>query len=297
MEKFDKILVALDRSQLDASLLRYARKLAGWLQAEKVYLVHIIPNLNLPKNAEHEFKKLFAPEMPLDERVEAEIESMANPLFDDLPGTEVAVEVIEGKPYQKLMHWLEVKGIDLLVVGKKQESKGSGITSRRLANRANCSVLFVPEGVSLSPNELIVPIDFSEDSALALKGALDLKPYIKDSHIKAVHITDQLAAGYYLNQKEYASFNRFLAEAAQESFDEFIQRNQFNEHLFERVTISNEAGSIADQISKFAEENAPSLVLIGAQGRSAVERFFFGSVTEKVVTQGDLKHPVLVVRP
>jgi nucleotide-binding universal stress UspA family protein len=53
-------------------------------------------------------------------------------------------------------------------------------------------------------------------------------------------------------------------------------------------------GNPADQIIKFAEENDIDLIVMGTLGRTGIQRFLLGSVTENVVRHS--KKPVLVIR-
>ncbi len=55
------------------------------------------------------------------------------------------VEVREGKPYQKLLHWLCIKDADLLIIGQKKNPGKSELTAKRVARTAPTSVLIVPE--------------------------------------------------------------------------------------------------------------------------------------------------------
>lgn len=53
-------------------------------------------------------------------------------------------------------------------------------------------------------------------------------------------------------------------------------------------------GHPADEIIKYSEKNAISLIVLGTLGKSGLDRFLLGSVAEKVVRNS--KIPVLVVR-
>jgi nucleotide-binding universal stress UspA family protein len=54
------------------------------------------------------------------------------------------------------------------------------------------------------------------------------------------------------------------------------------------------AGNPAEEIIRAAEQTGCDLVVLGAHGRSAVQRFLLGSVSDRVVRHGPC--PVLVVR-
>jgi nucleotide-binding universal stress UspA family protein len=54
-------------------------------------------------------------------------------------------------------------------------------------------------------------------------------------------------------------------------------------------------GAPADRILDFARENPVDLIAMSTHGWTGIGRWFFGSITEKVIHTGD--KPVLVVRP
>lgn len=295
MKNFSRILVALDRSPMDSYLIGIARRVSDLFGASKVYFVHIIPDLGLSKSARAEFQKRFEAGIPIDEQVKALLQEEIQTHWGPGGTAEWSLDVPEGKPFEKLLHWQEVKQIDLLIIGQKSKSLGSGITARKLANQSRCHVLFVPETSKGMGKRILVPVDFSEDSAKALKLALQWKSMDEEVQVTAFHVTDLLATGYYLNRQEYENFNRFLADTAKDSFREFLKENQIPENSLEVVILRNDEGKTSERILEYARENGFDWIIAGAQGHGAIERFFFGSVTEKLVSQA-LPAPTLVVR-
>ena len=129
MQIFSRVLLALDLSEMDQRLMKYVAGHSRIFGMEKFYFVHIMENFIMPRNVDVQFQKLFAPEHPIDEKVRDKLLLDIKQAFGGLPQAEYSVEVIEGKPYEKLIHWTKVKEIDLLVAGKKAISEGSGITA------------------------------------------------------------------------------------------------------------------------------------------------------------------------
>ena len=295
MENFSRILVALDLSPIDHLLIQHAHRIASLFRSSRVYFVHIIPDMVEPKRAQLEFRKRFAPETPIDEQVKKQLEQTIRKYWERDHPTEWSVDVIEGKPYSQLLHWLDLKKIDWLFIGQKLDSRGSGITARKLASDTRCSVLFVPENPLRKGLHLLVPVDFSEDSAKALKLSVSWRYRQKEVRITALHITDLIAAGYYLNRKEFENFNRFLSDTAKESFHKFLEEYEIPLDIIEVVLLQNEEGSISERIIDYATTENVDWIVVGAQGHGALERFFFGSVTEKLVSH-PLPAPTLVVR-
>lgn len=295
MESFSRVLVALDNSPMDQFLVRHAWKVADLFKVEKVHFMHIIPEMGLPKNAQIEFQKRFASGPPVEEQVREVLENVIEENWGTGSLVDRDLGIIEGRPYSQLMHWLEVKNIDLLVVGQKLYSSGSGINARKLASDARCNVLFVPEKPLREGLRLLVPVDFSEYSARALKMALNWKKGQPEVRIVALHVTDLLATGYYLNREEFENFNRFLTDTAKDSFRQFLEDFKIPRDAVESVILRNDGTNISERIDAFASEKEVDWIIVGAQGHGAIERFLFGSVTEKLVSK-PLAAPTFVIR-
>ena len=74
-------------------------------------------------------------------------------------------------------------------------------------------------------------------------------------------------------------------------FEDQIKQNRFKNEI--KLTLMTKEGSPADIILQTAEEENIDLVVMGASGKHAVERFILGSVAEKVLRHA--KCPVLTV--
>ena len=99
---------------------------------------------------------------------------------------------MEGIPYEKLIHWIKVKEIDLLVVGHKEVSDGSGITAKRVARTSKCNVIFVPEDFNKKLEYLVLKTGMNHFIRLPFK------------HLKKAKTPSM----YYIIGKKY--FSSFL---------------------------------------------------------------------------------------
>ena len=54
-------------------------------------------------------------------------------------------------------------------------------------------------------------------------------------------------------------------------------------------------GRVAEEIVEYADDNAIDTIVMGAQGRSGIDKYLIGSTTEKVVRTASV--PVTTVRP
>lgn len=295
MQSIRRAIVALDLSDADRYVFRYLAANAALMGIKKAYFVHIMPDFTIPKHVDVEFQKLFAPEYPIDEKVRDKLGFDIQEAFGDDVEMEYSVEVIEGKPYEKLLHWTKVKEADLLVVGKKETSEGSGITARRVARNARCNILFLPTESNREIEHIIVPIDFSAHSLHAIQSALSIRNRNEDTLVHGLYIVDLPPEDYYSRSLPGRGYRGVLMESAQIAFDRFVEDNGLAKGEFEMHFLENKQHDIAGHIEDFALEKRNSIIIMGAKGHSPFETFLFGSVTEKLAERFN-KLPLLIVR-
>jgi nucleotide-binding universal stress UspA family protein len=295
MQTFKRALVALDLSDVDKSVLQFIGQQAEALGIQKLYLLHIIPDFAMPKQVDTAFQQKFSPDIPVDERVSKRLEKELEEAFGSEPSVQWEIEVREGKPYEKLLHWIKVKQIDLLVVGKKSISEGSGITAKRVARNAGCSVLFVPKIKTATTRQLVVPNDFSKHSAKAIHTAVHLGRQIGGVPVHSLHIVDLPPEDYYNRAEPGQGYRGLLMESAKKAGQDFLKEQQLRDEDIVEVYRENFTNSVPRHIIEYAEEQAGALIVMGAKGHSPFETFLFGSVTEKLA-EGVEAQPLLVIR-
>ncbi len=296
MSQFDRAMAALDLSDMDQAVLRFLGAIAPVLPIRKTYFIHVIPDFSVPQQVDLAFQQLFDPDSPIDERVEARIREAIDQHLGGNPAMEVAVEVVEGKPYERLTHWAAVKHVDLLVVGHKVFSEGSGITPKRVARKVEANVLFVPFNPPKALKKVVVPIDFSDNALRALRLVLDWAARVPDLEIQLIYIVDMPPADYYIKPYGDKGYRALLLDSARQTFADFVEKHGLEEvQGLEPVFIPNDFNSVAAHLDEWVKDNGADLVVMGAQGHSAFENLIYGSVTERFV-QRSTKSPILIVR-
>ncbi|MEL6925199.1 MAG: universal stress protein [Bacteroidota bacterium] len=310
MQNIKRIMVALDLSTMDQQLLEYTRFIASVSEAEKIYFLHIIPNFTQPANVDLSFHKSFTVNSPIDEKVKAILSQQVDKVFRPVTAgavsagstapapvmePDIEIEVIEGMPSRQLLHWTEVKEIDLLIVGKKNKSEGSGITPRQVARKASCDVLFLTEGASTTPKKIAIPIDFSDNSARALQMALRFKQQLPDAELHAVHILSLLPKDYYFGLDQNADYRKYFQKEAEKACDQFFSQHELPKKQVELHFLQDDYNNTYRQLKDYTESNGFDCILIGAKGHSLFENFLYGSVTERLVDY--VEHiPIMIVR-
>ena len=293
MNHFKRILLGMDLSDMDYQLLEYLKVFSTWNKPEQVYLVHVSPSLRIPASLKEWYETEEFP--PMDEQINKEIRAE---LDEKMPERRFPadIEVLEGPVTNQLLHWTDVKSVDLAIVGRKSSNFGTGLSARRFARKSHASVMFVPKGAKANIKRILVPTDYSDYSAFALEEAIKLarklpgKPEI--IHLFAYDVPAEVHLDLIRTKKE---FERMLLEGAKEYQQKFLERFDTEGVKITPVMIQNKRLNPAWYIHSYAEENEVDLIMIGAQGHSSLAAFMLGSVAEKLIHLHE-SSPVMILR-
>jgi len=137
-------------------------------------------------------------------------------------------------------------------------------------------------------DRILVPTDGSQQADRAFEQALDLaETYDAEIHLLYVVDVSALAAEF-----DAVTVIDQLEEAGSKITDRLRERAA--EDGVERVETAVVEGVPHRTILDYADENDADLVVMGTHGRTGIDRYLLGSVTEKVVRLSDA--PVLTVR-
>lgn len=292
MYKFEKILVALDNSDIDKEIIQSASTIAKLADTKKVKFINVIKDLNVPASIKKEFPNII--EDALNER-KKEIERAIDRYYSH-DKSKVTVEIKSGQPTKAILKYSASKEVDLIIMGRKSEKDGTAVVIQRLARRAACSLLIIPKGFKRAISKVLVPVDFSENSLDALNQTIDLLKIDKFAKPKFfVQHVYQVPSGYHYTGKSFEEFAAIMEEHAQKDYGAFMKKaDDHNLHIEPIYTLDRNDDVIA-AIYKTAKKIKAGAIIIGAKGRTAAASLFIGSSTEKLV-QMDTQIPLLIVR-
>ena len=295
MKNFKSITVALDLTGMDETLLNYAKyfnELSGG--DSKFYFAHVIPTFVFPANVTDLVHGITSPGFKLDELVEAKISKEISDIFGKQTGGGFEIVVREGHPLKTIVGLARQVNADLLLVGKKKVSEGSGIVSKMIARQVQSAVCFVTENAVLDLTNLVVPMDFSPFAVRALKQAIAMTEGNPNSKIHVLHVLDYPPTTQYLT-RNYGLLAPDWEERIDEAFTVCLKQNDIPAKSIIFTSIKNEHFDTAEHIREFASHVDAGLIVLGAKGHSSFDDLFLGSVAEKLVTIED-RIPVLIVR-
>ena len=292
MEPIKNILVALDTTEMNETIMAYATFMVNTSKAEKIYFVNIIKNLSIPDEVKKEFPNME--KNALEER-ENFLKDVIKKSFQVTREIQVEYIVKPGRPSKSILSLVKKHGIDVILAGRKHTIPGTGILVPRLARLASCSLLVVPEGSTPGIDKLLVPIDFSKYSKIALKQAINIAKFNKRKTEIVCQNVFTVPVGYHYTGKSYEEFAEVMKKNAMKEFKRFIKDVDSEGIPITEVYSQDINENIASDICDLAKQIKPDAILFGAKGLTATTAIFIGSLAEKLVNMG-LEFPIFVTR-
>ena len=293
-------VVCLDMSLTDNYIIRNVANLADRFQPETLHFVHVSHKPDIPDEVLRDIPDLQIPELAY---YKSKIQDYVDKHFRD--NCNIKIHVVEGSPFAELLRLINRLPCDLVIVGNKC-NENQGVITRKIARKAPCSVLFVPELFKEPINTVVVPTDFSDYSEMALRmSQMIAKKYqgcvthilhvYKDSSkylsqvFETVHEIDQILV-------KRKAIDQKLTSYAQHKLDQYLKK--FKDEGYEfipHITSIDRGKEIGNAIDEWIKANSPDLVIIGAKGQSAASAVLLGSVSEQVYDKR-ADHLLMVVK-
>jgi nucleotide-binding universal stress UspA family protein len=295
---YNRILVALDGSQLSESVLPYARSIAKALNIP-VELLHVIdPDALKPQET--------APRGGPPDLMTAEREHAAAYLRNvaaSVSGSAAVRSVVRiGKPADVILEVAEAvpgaliamsthgrSGIQRWLLGSIAEKVLYTATSHLLLVRATEGI---QQARAAPLKRVLVPLDGSELAEMVIPHAVELARAM-DLEVALVRVfgfqTPAFAEGY-------GPYMEKVWEQAQKDAEDYLEERsrELRAQGLTRISMVSAGGFAAEKIIDLAREKTETMVAMCTHGRTGAGRWVLGSVTERVVRHsGD---PVLIIR-
>jgi len=288
MYRFNRLLVAIDFTAKDHTLISYSRQIAELADSSRIYFVHIAGNLEIPDEIRDKYPAVTE---PLDEYAVKKMKTLAADIFDGRPKPELLFEVGEGETVSNLLRQIKIKDIDLVLVGKSGGHDADTAVAEKLARKAPCSVLIIPEGAHPFYKKVVLATDFSNHSldALDVTGAFTHSAGL-DS-FTCLHVYN-VPTGYYKTGKSYEQFAGIMEKNATDQFMaqmRLVDLKNVNPHLELILDKYPE-----EKIISYVAEHHSDFLVMGTRGRAGGAGILLGSVTEQVIRKTTI--PLLAVK-
>lgn len=289
-----RILCPTDFSRFSDGALRYARALARWYGGTVVAL-HVHP---AREAIEPGASDALSPEGR--ERLRARLREFAQ--TPESSEVDVQVKLAEGNVLARILDAAAAPRADLIVMGTHGLSGIDrlllGSMTEKVLRKAACPVLTVPAALEHgSPGDVLFgtvlcPVDLSPASRGALLHASSLARESR-SELVVLHVLEAFPEGEEPSMLRHFSVpeaRRAIEQRAREELRAFVSDSGIQE-MPETIVAG---GKAYRAILTTAREHDCGLIVMGVQGRGAIDLAFFGSTTNHVVREASC--PVLTIR-
>ncbi len=137
---------------------------------------------------------------------------------------------------------------------------------------------------------IIVPVDFSEQSEYALQTAASLAKE-HGANLLTVHMLELSDAIFSTTDTASAQQAVFLIRAAEKRFAAFLDKDYLGGVSITKIVKPHK---VFAELNNIAKEHGADLIVMGSHGSDGLEEIFVGSNAERVVRNSEI--PVVVVK-
>jgi nucleotide-binding universal stress UspA family protein len=299
-----RLVCCVDFSEFSGRALHYAAALARWYDAT-LTAVHAIVNVPVV-----DVGTVAAGGMPRVQlaAVDRDVvdESLRTFVSAHVPSTQIvdAVVIEAGSVGDGLLVQAAALDAEMMVIGTHGRSGFErlllGSVAEKILRKASCPVLVVPRHAAAVPpgdsapfTEIVCAIDFSASSARALAYALDVAQEA-DARMTLLHVIEMPPELRALPRAEGIDVPAVRAAAEADCLQRLRAAVPESAHTYCAIHTEVIEGNPAREIVRMAEQRGADLIVMGVQGRSAVDMLIFGSKTHAVLHHAPC--PVLTVR-
>jgi nucleotide-binding universal stress UspA family protein len=288
MYRFKHILSELNLDEADQAVAQYTSLVTHLAKPSELIFSHV-------KDHIHAREELLIDDdifLPSQEEVASEkINKTISTDYNGYAETKTEVLVKEGHQLKSLLAQIKEHDIDLIIVGREPHTPVSRKLPVKLARKAPCSILIVPEYAKAKITSIVVPTDFSHHAKDAVEMAIEFAVATKLVSITLLHLF-RLPSGYSKNGKGEEEFCDIMKQNAKESYEDFIEDIDFRG--IEVVCHITHDEHLAHGILEEIKFQGSDLIIVGAQGRDAGAGVLLGSITEDMIAYSPV--PILAVK-
>ncbi len=283
---YEKILVCLDHTSKDKSLIENVRHFGKKAGVKEVIFINVIKDFNLPDQMLKEFPGLF--DRAIEDRKE-ELRKLINTVFESDINIQLLVK--QGSITKEILKACSENKVDLVVLGRKDECES--VLCTRIARRSTCSILFIPTDAALKLDKIFVPVDFSDYSDLSLETIMSLTNESKAEVFLQNVIS--VPSSYRYSGKSYKEFGEIIKGHHQKDLNFLIKKFSMGSQKLVPVFTFDNGENIINLIWKEAQQKKVDLIVMGAKGRTAASALFIGSKAERMI-RINRTIPLMIIR-
>lgn len=244
----------------------------------------------LPKFSDWIYETAFINDDELFETIDRTRQSSLKKIetYSKRTGIPLKANVVEGVESEEIIKYANEHNIDIVLAGRRGISEIEhiliGSTTSRLIRNTDIPVMVIPrQKRSVTIDRILCPIDFNVFSLLELEYAITLSRQL-NAKLYVVHISE------FFNFRVPVFKRDKLVDKINHRIDGIAEK-----HGYSIENIIYDEGEPGQKIIEIARKNKIDLITMATHQRKGIEKFFLGSITEKVLMYSDI--PVLVLPP
>ncbi len=287
MKKNGNWLIALDLTQADQSIIEYVRFLEEKMEPATLTFVHVSRE---PRRQRLVTDDSLDYNHVVNEELRLLVKASLRPKFD-LSDERISVLARTGNPLDEILQLTTYLDIDTVFLGKKKQSRGSGVVSDRLLGTFQSDVLLVPEGFEPRLQHILLSTDFSEHATKALERAMEIKRGIKDLEVTAFN-SFNVPTGYSKTGKQYEEVEAIMRKHSAMDMSSWLDQHDGEANS---VLSHHERITPMQQLLQYISEHPVDLLVLGSRGHTELSRLILGSNAWRLIL-GNQETPLLIVK-
>jgi nucleotide-binding universal stress UspA family protein len=283
--RIETILWATDFSKESRFCLPYIKIFSAALKTEN-HALYV-----LPKFSDWVYETAFTSDEELLKTIEKTRERSMDKIADTSKRSNIIFQphFVEGRiTSEEIIKFARGKGVDLIFAGRRGISEIEeiliGSTTSRLIRNSDIPVLVIPHSRRIFKlKRILCPIDLSESSTLELEYAISLSRQLQ-AKLDVIHVAE------FFNYRVPVFKKDLLVSKINEKIQKIADQNKYKID-----NIIYETGEPAKKIIEIAKKNKNDIITMATHQRKGLEKFFLGSISEKIIMYSDI--PVLVLPP
>ena len=290
------ILTATDFSEYSKVALDICLGVSRCMKT-KLYVLHTIEKFP------HDYRHLLSRAAHADTKQKLEEEAVrkisAMIPAELLESGDVIPIVRFGKPFLEIIQVAKEKKVDLLAVGTRGRAGMHriilGSVAERIVRKADCPVMVIRGRKDVGFKRIIVPIDLSDCSRIALEYAV-ATARAHSSKLTILHVYEGSYVEPYIkaanSEEEADEIMKEIERVNETKYDEFLTTVDLSGVEYEKLL---KKGIPETDIVETAMEQQANLIVMGTHGRSGIKHILIGSTAEEVVRT--VHCDIIIVKP
>lgn len=268
------IMVGLDLTKMDETLIRYAHFLQQQWKLDTIHFVHNIKRYEMDEVLED-----LVGEKDIKSLIEKNLRSKINKVLPETSSYTLDIKEHDSTEFS-LKTLAGERSVDTILLGFKQEDSGTAAMSQKLIRMFKGDVILVPERASMQWNRILVASDLSGPfqkvlQKLELFQKLETTPQIKI--LKSYGIPSTFFP-YIDDKRAVEKTHKHIEKQYQE-----VQRKFDVPQDFEFVARYQEDQSVVEVIESECKKNRADLLVMAAKGASKIPAVFIGSTINELI--------------